>query len=194
MFWSIHKLAKPDYHMMLKDMNDEYSNDEINQFFQKWNKKYGLNLKFDDECTERNNKNVISQTIKEELLKIESDEDKIITSLVLFYYGKPSQRKKRLLWYVYGDKLYENLVNNVGERNICYQCGAVTKESLVRNKCQDCRRKEAKEKGYKLINCIDCGKELLLPLSNKRSCRCEECQTKEYKLQDIKYHNNKKKN
>ena len=147
--------------------------------FQKWNKKYGLNLKFDDEHSDRNNKNMIAQTVKAELLSIEPDEDNIITSLVKFYYAKPSERKKRLLWYIYGDKLYENLCDNVGKRNICHQCGVVSAAPLIRGKCRDCRQKEMNQKGYKLITCIDCGNDVIVEKNNRRTCRCEECQRKE---------------
>ena len=187
MFHPIRKLGKLDYRMLLSGGDDSYSNDEINKKFQECNRKHGLNLKFDDEHAERNNKNVIAQTLKQELLSIEPDEDKIITSLVKFYYGKPSERKKRLLWYTYGDILYENLCNNVGERNICHQCGAVTAEPLIRGKCRDCRKKEINQRGYKLINCIDCGQEVIIEKTNRRTCRCEECQKKQDKLKHIKY-------
>lgn len=179
MFNSISKLEKVDYRVLLKDQDSVYMNDEINNTFQKWNRKYGLNLKFDDEHGTLNNKNIIAQDLRKMLLDIEPDEDKIITSLVLYYYSKPSSRKKKLLWYVYGEELFENLRNNVGKRNICHQCGTITTEELIRGKCRSCRIKEAKEKGYKLINCMDCGKEVLLPLTNRRTCRCEECQEKE---------------
>ena len=187
MFSSIRKLGKIDYHLLLNDQNDDYSNDEINKRFQECNRKHGLNLKFDDEHAERNNKNIIAQTLKKELLEIEPDENKIITSLVKFYYSKPSERKKRLLWYTYGDKLYENLYQNVGERNICHQCGAVTVESLIRGKCRNCRQKEINQKGYKIIDCIDCGQEIIVEKNNRRTCRCEECQEKQDKLRHIKY-------
>ncbi len=189
MFNSISKLGKVDYRVLLKDDND-YSNDKLNERFQKWNKKYGLNLKIDDKNALLNNKNIIAESIKEDLRKEESDEDKIITSLVKYYYGRPSQRKKKLLWYVYGEQLYENLVNNIGERTICHQCGAVVNEKLVRGKCVKCRTKEVNERGYKLIQCIDCGVDVILPRNNKRTCRCEECQKK---INQEKWNENNKK-
>ena len=179
MFVSFNKLGKVDYHVLLKNKNSQYTNEQINKTFQKWNKKYGLNLKFDDERTDKNNDIVIAEAIREELLRIENNEDNIITSLVKFFYSKPSERKKRLLWYVYGNKLYENLIKNVGERNICHKCGAAVSYELVHGKCRSCRSKEIKDKGFKLITCVDCGTEIKVPLTNRRTCRCEECQRKQ---------------
>lgn len=194
MFNPINKLGKVDYRVLLKDKNDSYSNDKINECFQKWNKKYGLNLKIDDKNALLNNKNIIAESIKEELYKEEPDENKIITSLVKYYYSKPSQRKKKLLWYVYGEQLYENLVNNIGERTICHQCGAAVNEKLVRGKCVKCRTKEANERGYKLIQCIDCGVDVILPRNNKRTCRCEKCQEKDRQRQAAECMRNKRNN
>ena len=178
MFSSIKNLGNVDYRVFLKE-DLEYDNEEVNKCFQRWNKKYGLNLSFDDDNIEQNNTPIIIQQIKKDLNEIESDEDKIIISLVRFFYSKPSSRKKRLLWYTYGKELYDNLVKNVGKRNICHRCGAVTTETLIRGKCRECRSREAKKQGYKILDCIDCGKEIRVPISNRRTCRCEECQRKE---------------
>ena len=184
MFSSIKNLGNVDYRVFLKE-DLEYDNEEVNKCFQRWNKKYGLNLTFDDDNIEQNNTPIIIQQIKKELKEIESDEDKIITSLVRFFYRKSSSRKKRLLWYTYGRELYNNLVENVGKRNICHRCGAVTTETLIRGKCRECRTKEAKKQGYKILDCIDCGKEIRVPISNRRTCRCERCQEKEDKINHL---------
>ena len=193
MFNSIRKLGKINYCVLLNGENDDYTNVQVNKEFQKWNKKYGLNLKFDDEHADRNNKNMVAQTIKNELLKIEPNENNIITSLVRYYYGKPSERKKRLLWYVYGDMLYKNLCKNVGERIICHQCGTEINYKLIRGKCRNCRQKEISAKGYKLISCIDCEKEVIVDKGNRRTCRCEECQEKSEKLKYIRYNKKRQK-
>ena len=191
MFRGIKNLEKIDYKVLLKS-NTEYDNQEVNKCFQKWNKKYGLNISFDEDNSEQNNMRAVISTIKKELEAIESDEDKIITSLVRYFYKKPSSKKKRLLWYTYGERLYENLMNNVGIRTICHKCGAVVNEKLVRGKCVKCRTKEVNNRGYKLIQCKDCGIDVILPRNNKRTCRCEECQEKAFKLQDREYHNKAK--
>ena len=85
-------------------------------------------------------------------------------------------------------------MNNVGERTICHQCGAVVNEKLVRGKCVKCRTKEANERGYKLIQCIDCGTDVILPRNNKRTCRCEECQRKQKNEINKEFMKNSRKN
>ena len=111
--------------------------------------------------------------------RIEPDDDKVLNSLVAFLYKKPSTRKKNLLWYVYGEKIYQNLSENVDHKTICHQCGARVDETLIRGKCFKCRQEEIKKKGgKKLIVCVDCGKEVLIS-KNSRVERCEKC--REYK-------------
>lgn len=186
MFSPIKKLAKLDYKLLLKN-GEEYHNEEVNRVFQKWNRKYGLNLKFDDDHAERNNENMIAQTIIKEISEIEPDQNKVISSLVCFYYKKPSERKKKLLWYVYGEWLYENLLDNLEPSYICHKCGIRTNVKPIHGKCFKCRQQELKEHGYKLLKCKDCGKDIKIKWNNRRTCRCEECQKKEDKLKYIKY-------
>lgn len=193
MFRGIKNLEKIDYKVLLKG-DYEYDNQEVNKCFQKWNKKYGLNISFDEDNSEQNNMRAVTSTIRNELKNIESDEDKVITSLVRYFYKKPSSKKKRLLWYTYGDWLYKNLMNNVGVRTICHKCGAVVNEKLVRGKCIKCRTKEVDKQGYKLIQCVDCGIDVVLPRNNKRTCRCEKCQEKDRQRQAAECMRNKRKN
>ena len=186
MFRGLKNLEKLDYKVLLKD-DIEYDNEEVNKRFQKWNKKYGLNIKFDEDNSEQNNMRAVIARIKKELEDIEPDEDKIVTSLVRYFYKNKSSKKKRLLWYTYGEWIYNNLINNVGKRTICHKCGAVIDEKLINGKCFECRQKELKEHGYKLIKCIDCDKEVKIGRKNTKTCRCEECQEKQDKLKYIKY-------
>ena len=71
--------------------------------------------------------------------------------------------------------MYQNLLENVHQRNICRQCGIRTDEELIRGKCFDCRQEEIKKlKGKKLICCVDCGFEEVVS-SRSRTDRCERC-------------------
>ena len=180
MFKPIKNLQSIDYLLLLKNKNDFYYNEEINKCFDKWNKRYGNNIKIDeDDDTNKNNIIAVAAQVKKDLNKIESDDDKIINSLISFLYKKPSTRKKKLLWYIYGEQLYHNLLENVDHKNICRKCGKRTDEDLVRGKCSECRKSEIKElNGKKIITCIDCGKEFEAA-SNSRTKRCEDCKKKE---------------
>lgn len=196
MFKPIKNLEKVNYLLLLKDKNDFYFNDEINKKFDLWNKKYGNNIKLnEDDDTNKNNINEVVKQIREELHCIESDDIKIINSLVSFLYKKPSTRKKKLLWYIYGEQLYSNLLENVENKNICQQCGKRTNEELVRGKCIECRQDEIKKlKGKKIIKCIDCGKEFKVN-TNSRTKRCENCREikrKEQKRLEMQKYRDKK--
>lgn len=177
MFLPIKNLGKIDYLMLLDGKKDLYYNDEINKVFDLWNKKYGNNIVFDEDDKNKSNLNVIADEVKKDLHKIELDDNKIINSLVSFLYKKPSTRKKKLLWYVYGEELYNNLVKNIDTipKNVCHKCGKRTNDDLVNGKCFSCRQNEIKDlNGNKLIKCVDCGKEIIVG-ARSRTIRCEEC-------------------
>lgn len=179
MFTSIGNLDHVNYLMLLKDMDGEYSNKDINDFYNRVNQKYGNNINIDKDNTNKNNIGAISNNIKSKLLEIEPDEDKIIQSLVKHLYGKNSTRKKKLLWYMYGEILVDNLKNNIDENTeVCMKCGKrVIKGDLVRCKCLQCRNDEIKKLGgKKIIKCIDCGIEFEVESNANRKKRCNVCQ------------------
>jgi hypothetical protein len=181
MFRPLKGLDQVDYLMFLKDKQDNYSNAEINSMFDRWNKKYGNNVNLnEDDDTNKNNLYIVAQEVKKDLNAIEPDDDKVINSLVSFLYKNQSTRKKKLLWYIYGEQLYNNLVENVKdlEQNICHQCGKRVNESLIRGKCFKCRQEEIKKLGgKKLIKCIDCGDDIIVD-AKSRVTRCDYCKNK----------------
>lgn len=191
MFYPINQLEKIDYRLFLKDKIDLYENDELNQCFNKWNRKYGNNLNIDAGNTDKNNIVAISNQVKEDLHRIELDDNKILNSLVNFLYKNPSERKKKLFWYMYGEQLYNNLLENLSDVPFCYKCGRRTKEPMVNHKCFKCRQKELKEKGFKLIKCVDCGKEIKIS-PKSRTIRCDDCKDAERKLHNQKMYENRK--
>ena len=121
-----------------------------------------------------------------DLHEIESDDDNIVNSLVDLLYKNPSTRKKKLLWFAFGEKLYNNLSENIDkDTEVCMKCGKrVLKGSLIRNKCLKCRDKELKEKGTKTIKCIDCGVEFEVNNKTNKKCRCDNCQRIYRKMYD----------
>ena len=179
MFRPIKNLSPIDYLLLLKHRHDEYYNDELNKVFDKWNKKYGNNVNLHDEDTDKNNLKAVAIQVKSDLNKIESDDNKVINSLVVFLYKKPSTRKKKLFWYIYGEQLYQNLSENVQQSNICRKCGArVDEESYneERKKCSDCIEKE-NQTGMKELTCVDCGEKFSVSIKS-RTKRCDRCKRK----------------
>ena len=165
---------------MVKDMDDSYFNENINKCFDSWNRKYGNNIRIDEDDTDKNNISVIAKEVKKDLNAIEQDDDKVINSLVSFLYKNNSSRKKKLLWYIYGKELYENIKHNLDDSCVCWNCGKRTFEKLNSNHfCSECSSKLK----YKTIKCIDCGKKFKVSKFSTKTCRCEECQKLETKKQ-----------
>ena len=195
MFKPISNLENVNYLLLLKNKNDYYNNEEVNKCFDRWNKKYGNNIVIsDNEDNNKNNITAVANEVKYDLNKIEPDDNKVINSLVTFLYKKPSTRKKKLLWYIYGEQLYHNLLENVEHKNICWQCGKRVDEELINGKCFECRSSEIKElDGKKIIKCIDCGKEFKVNSKNTKTCRCENCK-KIYRKNRVKENMKKMRN
>lgn len=190
-FSPIKNLGEVDYKLLLRNKEDKYYNEDINKIFDRWNKKYGNNLVIDEDDLDKNNIIALANQVKDDLRKIEKDENNILNSLVVFLYKKPSSRKKKLLWYVFGEELFNNLNNNINkEETVCSKCGKRSDEKLISGKCFNCRQAEIKSTGFKMIKCIDCGKELLIK-SRSRAIRCDECAAAERKRINQQYYNDK---
>ena len=177
MFNIIKPMNKIDYLLMLKNKNDSYFNKDINDIYDKYNKIYGNNLNIDDYNTNKNNIQEICNELKNDLHKIEPNDDNIINSLIKHLYSKNTTRKKKILWVLYGKEIYENLKENLDDNTeVCMCCGRrVEKGKLVNHKCDKCRKEEIKKLGgKKKIKCIDCGKEFEVNASS-RAIRCGKC-------------------
>lgn len=177
MFNTIKDMDKINYKLLTN--GEEYFNEEINDIYNSFNKNYGENLKIDEENNDKNNVIEITKELKKKFYEIEKDDNKIVNSLVKSLYSKNSSKKKKLLWFAYGDIMYNNLLNNIDKNtDVCMQCGKRTPTTdLVRHKCLECRSKELTSlNGHKLIKCVDCGKEFEVIAKNTKTCRCEKCQ------------------
>lgn len=170
MFKPIKGLSPLDYKMLLPKNFEYYCNDELNKCFNKWNKKYGNNIKFDEDNQDKNNISAVANEIKEELLSIEPDDSKVLTSLVISLYANPTNRKKKLLWYMFGQQMYENLYNNTTDNDYCWGCGKRSDKLNAEHMCLNCR-------GLKEINCIDCYRPVIINAKDRKTCRCSDCQT-----------------
>lgn len=173
LFKPIKNLAKPDYRVLLCDEFTDYTNDEVNKIFDRWNKKYGNVARYDDDGNrEHNNIAALKNSVLTDLRKVEIDTFKVINSLVKFLYQKPSNRKKKLFWYIFGEQLYNNIVEHLDGTQICLCCGKRTNK-LVNDWCYDCINKV----NGKPVVCVNCGKQFFISAKyNKTECRCNECQ------------------
>lgn len=163
--------------------------DELVKEFDKANRKYGYNLNIDDEDHDRNNLPSICEDIKRTLACIEPDPEILLTSLVIHMYSTRNTRKKNLLWFMYGNELYDNLLKKLPPNNICSCCGKRTSEELVHGKCSECRELEIRETGRKMITCIECGEEFEINKKDTKTCRCEGCRQKKRLFDKRRYWN-----
>jgi hypothetical protein len=196
LFNSVKKLKKIDYKLFLKNQKDLYSNDKINTIYDNYNSQYGNNLKVDEDNRNKNNIPQITKKLKQLFYEVEPDDEKIINSLVKHLYSKPSNKKKKLLWFTYGGELYHNLESNINiDTSVCMKCGKrVYNNELVRSKCSECRKTEIKDLcGKKLIKCVDCNCEFEVDSKSNNRQRCDECK-KKAKLDKYRKYNEKRKN
>lgn len=172
---NIKNLDNIDYRYMLSNFNQDAINKKINKLFNHHNRYYGYNIRYDDKDKDNNNINYICQMVKQELAEIEPDENKVVDSLITMMYKKPSTRKKNLLWILYGEIICNNLEKNLGESNICIECGNRVNYPLTLGKCNICRPDAVNNKTEeKEIICCDCHKKIIVP-SYSRKLRCDDC-------------------
>ena len=191
MFNNVRNLEDVNYLILLKNKKDEYSNDLINECYIKWNKKYGNNLKVDDNNKYNNNMNFILSEIKKELFTFENDEDKIVNSLVKLLYGKKTSLKKKLLWYLFGENIYNNIKENIDNATkVCKICGKrVNKKELLNGLCEKCNNKKNKTK---TTHCTKCGKLIKIKSKFDSSTKyCDGC-AREMELEKYKRYNEKR--
>lgn len=94
--------------------------------------------------------------IKEELFKINSDENRVANVLVEELYGNSKSAFKTTLWNCYGDIILKNLKENLKGTKQCECCGERIEKYNTKKYCENCANKIKKEqnriadKRYKL--------------------------------------------
>ncbi len=179
-----------DYKMFTNSDNI-YKNKKINDLYNSLNRKTARLLEKEQ---------FFQQTkidIEEEFNNLNYSRESIASSLAYFLYHKPTIRKKRMLWLVYGDILLKNLENNINKETVCCDiCGRRDNIKNIHNgKCIHCvNKKKTNDKinQFKTINCIDCGEPLKLSLNNTKTIRCAECQKVKTREKDRERKRNEK--
>lgn len=78
----------------------------------------------------------------------------------------------------YKELAYTYLNYKSGGYKRCKNCGGLFKMRKIqpgRLYCKECGHKEATNE-FKIIQCVDCGSEVVVSSLNTKTCRCEECQ------------------
>lgn len=180
--------GKFDYTMLMKN-KDIIVDDEVISLYKRVNSEYKNKLKKEDKY--HGNEQFVYKTVKEIIeCNFDYTSEEVADMLVKQLYHKTNSRAKDCLWYCYGDIVFENICRNMEERNVpkgfCLKCGCRFEKVGNQNTCIMCsgRKDTSNKEETKFITCIDCGNEVEIPLSAKRTCRCESCQKENRKRLD----------
>ena len=101
-----------------------------------------------DEYTD--NLRYVACKIRDEFNSTGYTNETITDMLVEYLYGR-DKRYKQLLWFCYGQYIYNNLKKNIGEKKT------------------------------KFVQCVDCDEWVEVDVLNTKTCRCDRCQHEETK-------------
>ena len=132
---------KIDYKLMMGDSFLPCTR-EVSDLYDKLNRQYRYMINMKDEYVD--NLRYVACKIRDEFNTLGYSNETITDMLVEYLYGG-DKRSKQLLWFCYGQYIYNNLKKNVGEKKT------------------------------KFIQCIDCDEWIEIDVLNTKTCRCDRC-------------------
>ena len=138
---------KIDYKFMM-DNSLVTCSKEVSLLYDKLNRQYRYMINMKDEYMD--NLRYVACKIRDEFNAIGYSSETITDMLVEYLYSR-GKRYKQLLWFCYGQYIYNNLKKNIGEKKT------------------------------KFIQCLDCDEWIEVDVLNTKTCRCEKCQHEETK-------------
>ena len=156
-------LGEIDYRLLMNDYDFELDEDIFNEIidtYRELNKKYYNKIDLKDDNIDSSKCNTVSSLRQSLLYKNIAKE--IRDGLDKFGYSK-IEITDILVKYLYGIKKSKR------KEALWFCYGKYIVENLKRNV----------KKTTKTIQCVDCGEWLDVGITNRRTCRCEECQEKE---------------
>lgn len=115
---------------------------EISDLYDKLNRQYRYMINMKDEYTD--NLRYVACKIRDEFNATGYTNETITDMLVEYLYGR-DKRYKQLLWFCYGQYIYNNLTKNIGEKKT------------------------------KFVQCVDCDEWIEVDVLNTKTCRCDRC-------------------
>ena len=150
-----------------------------------------LNTTYHFKINQKNKSNVnyIMKLVNDEMMTLNYSRSDIVDMLVVYQFKLKDSEYKNVLWNCFGDVIVENLKNNISEDSIqCRDCGNRFIPNYHNEKlCDKCAKYQPIEN--KTINCIDCGKEVVVDGIVKNKKRCDECQKEHNKAVKRRYWN-----
>ena len=140
-------LDKIDYTLMMGNSLLSCTK-EVSDLYDKLNRQYRYMINMKDEYAD--NLRYVACKIRDEFNATGYSNETITDMLVEYLYGG-DKRSKQLLWFCYGQYIYNNLKRNIGEKKT------------------------------KFIQCVDCDEWIEVDVLNTKTCRCDKCQHEETK-------------
>lgn len=94
----------------------------------------------------------------------------------------------------YKELAYTYLNYKNGGYKRCKNCGRLFKmhkNSPARLYCKECGQKE-EVSDFKIVKCVDCGKDVVVGVLNTKTCRCEDCQNEADKERYNRYNSKRR--
>ena len=94
----------------------------------------------------------------------------------------------------YKELAYAYLNYKNGGYKRCKKCGRLfkmRKNSPARLYCKECGQGEESSE-FRIVQCVDCGKDLVVGVLNTKTCRCEECQNEANKERYNRYNSKRR--
>ena len=132
---------KIDYRLMTGDSLLPCTR-EVSDLYDKLNRQYRYMINMKDEYVD--NLRYVACKIRDEFNTLGYSNETVADMLVEYLYGR-DKRSKQLLWFCYGQYIYNNLKKNIGEKKT------------------------------KFIQCVDCDEWVEVDILNTKTCRCDKC-------------------
>ena len=143
---------KIDYKLMMGDSLLSCTK-EVSELYDKLNRQYRYMINMKDEYTD--NLRYVACKIRDEFNALGYSNETITDMLVGYLYGG-DKRSKQLLWFCYGQCIYNNLKRNIGEKKTkfvqCVDCDEWFEVDVLSKKirCDTCRALERREHNKKM--------------------------------------------
>lgn len=138
------KLEKPDFEKMMSNSRVVCPK-EVSDLYDKLNREYRYKINMKEEYSD--NLHFVAQSIREEFSKLGYSQETVCDMLVRYLYGN-EKRSKQLLWFCYGQYIYNNLEKNIKYKKTkaikCICCGEWVEVNLTSRacRCEACQREE----------------------------------------------------
>ena len=140
------KLEKPDFEKMMSNPRLVCPK-EVSDLYDRLNREYRYKINMKEEYTD--NLHYVAQSIRDEFSKLGYSEETVSDMLVRYLYGN-EKRSKQLLWFCYGQYIFNNLEKNIKYKKTkaikCICCGEWVEVNLLSRacRCETCQREENK--------------------------------------------------